>query len=258
MKTILVTGSSSGIGKSTAIKFAKAGWNVICWGRRFKKMESWKKKFSAIDQKRIFLQCVDVMSENQVREAVQLIPEKFKVIDLLVNNAGLALGKSPIHKGLIKDWEQMIDTNLKGLLYVTKIISLDMVNRKSGQIINIGSIAGKETYPDGNVYNATKFAVDALTRAMRQDLSQHQIRVSQISPGMVETEFSEVRFHGDKKKAQQVYKNMSPLMANDVADLIYYISNTPSHVNVADVLILPTQQASATIVTRNSQAEIGS
>ena len=258
MKTILVTGSSSGIGKSTAIKFAKAGWNVICWGRRFKKMESWKKKFSAIDQKRIFLQCVDVMSENQVRDAVQLIPEKFKVIDLLVNNAGLALGKSPIHKGLIKDWEQMIDTNLKGLLYVTKIISLDMVNRKSGQIINIGSIAGKETYPDGNVYNATKFAVDALTRAMRQDVSQHQIRVSQISPGMVETEFSEVRFHGDKKKAQQVYKNMSPLMANDVADLIYYISNTPSHVNVADVLILPTQQASATIVTRNSQAEIGS
>lgn len=258
MKTILVTGSSSGIGKSTAIKFAKAGWNVICWGRRFKKMESWKKKFSAIDQKRIFLQCVDVMSENQVRDAVQLIPEKFKVIDLLVNNAGLALGKSPIHKGLIKDWEQMIDTNLKGLLYVTKIISLDMVNRKSGQIINIGSIAGKETYPDGNVYNATKFAVDALTRAMRQDLSQHQIRVSQISPGMVETEFSEVRFHGDKKKAQQVYKNMSPLMANDVADLIYYISNTPSHVNVADVLILPTQQASATIITRNSQAEIGS
>jgi NADP-dependent 3-hydroxy acid dehydrogenase YdfG len=258
MKTILVTGSSSGIGKSTAVKFAKAGWNVICWGRRFKKMESWKKKFSAIDQKRIFLQCVDVMSENQVRDAVQLIPEKFKVIDLLVNNAGLALGKSPIHKGLIKDWEQMIDTNLKGLLYVTKIISLDMVNRKSGQIINIGSIAGKETYPDGNVYNATKFAVDALTRAMRQDLSQHQIRVSQISPGMVETEFSEVRFHGDKKKAQQVYKNMSPLMANDVADLIYYISNTPSHVNVADVLILPTQQASATIVTRNSQAEIGS
>jgi NADP-dependent 3-hydroxy acid dehydrogenase YdfG len=258
MKTILVTGSSSGIGKSTAIKFAKAGWNVICWGRRFKKMESWKKKFSAIDQKRIFLQCVDVMSENQVRDAVQLIPEKFKVIDLLVNNVGLALGKSPIHKGLIKDWEQMIDTNLKGLLYVTKIISLDMVNRKSGQIINIGSIAGKETYPDGNVYNATKFAVDALTRAMRQDLSQHQIRVSQISPGMVETEFSEVRFHGDKKKAQQVYKNMSPLMANDVADLIYYISNTPSHVNVADVLILPTQQASATIVTRNSQAEIGS
>ena len=258
MKTILVTGSSSGIGKSTAIKFAQAGWNVICWGRRFKKMESWKKKFSAIDQKRIFLQCVDVMSENQVTDAVQLIPEKFKVIDLLVNNAGLALGKSPIHKGLIKDWEQMIDTNLKGLLYVTKIISLDMVNRKSGQIINIGSIAGKETYPDGNVYNATKFAVDALTRAMRQDLSQHQIRVSQISPGMVETEFSEVRFHGDKKKAQQVYKNMSPLMANDVADLIYYISNTPSHVNVADVLILPTQQASATIVTRNSQAEIGS
>ena len=258
MKTILVTGSSSGIGKSTAIKFAKAGWNVICWGRRFKKMESWKKKFSAIDQKRIFLQCVDVMSENQVTEALHLIPEKFKVIDLLVNNAGLALGKSPIHKGLIKDWEQMIDTNLKGLLYVTKIISLDMVNRKSGQIINIGSIAGKETYPDGNVYNATKFAVDALTRAMRQDLSQHQIRVSQISPGMVETEFSEVRFHGDKKKAQQVYKNMSPLTANDVADLIYYISNTPSHVNVADVLILPTQQASATIVTRNSQAEIGS
>ena len=252
MKTILVTGSSSGIGKSTAIKFVKAGWNVVSWGRRFKKMEAWKNNLPLTDQKRIFIQCVDVMSASQVTEAIQLIPENFKVIDLLVNNAGLALGKSPIHEGLIKDWEQMIDTNLKGLLYVTKIISLDMVNRKSGQIINIGSIAGKETYPDGNVYNATKFAVDALTRGMRQDLSQHQIRVSQISPGMVETEFSEVRFHGDKKKAQQVYKNMSPLKANDIADLIYYISNTPSHVNVADVLILPTQQASATIIARNS------
>jgi NADP-dependent 3-hydroxy acid dehydrogenase YdfG len=252
MKTILVTGSSSGIGKSTAIKFVKAGWNVISWSRRFKKMETWKNNLPLTDQKRIFLQCVDVMSANQVTKAIQLIPENFKVIDLLVNNAGLALGKSPIHEGLIKDWEQMIDTNLKGLLYVTKVISQEMVNRKSGQIINIGSIAGKETYPDGNVYNATKFAVDALTRAMRQDLSQHQIRVSQISPGMVETEFSEVRFHGNKKKAQQVYKDMSPLEANDIADLIYYISNTPLHVNVADVLILPTQQASAMIVARNS------
>ncbi|MDG1881160.1 MAG: SDR family NAD(P)-dependent oxidoreductase [Schleiferiaceae bacterium] len=252
MKTILVTGSSSGIGKSTAIKFVKAGWNVISWGRRFKKMEAWKNNLPLTDQKRIFIQCVDVMSASQVTKAIQLIPENFKVIDLLVNNAGLALGKSPIHEGLIKDWEQMIDTNLKGLLYVTKVISPEMVNRKSGQIINIGSIAGKETYPDGNVYNATKFAVDALTRGMRQDLSQHQIRVSQISPGMVETEFSEVRFHGDKKKAKQVYKNMSPLKANDIADLIYYISNTPSHVNVADVLILPTQQASATIIARNS------
>jgi len=252
MKTILVTGSSSGIGKSTAIKFVKAGWNVVSWGRRFKKMEAWKNNLPLTDQKRIFIQCVDVRSASQVTEAIQLIPENFKVIDLLVNNAGLALGKSPIHEGLIKDWEQMIDTNLKGLLYVTKVISPEMVNRKSGQIINIGSIAGKETYPDGNVYNATKFAVDALTRGMRQDLSQHQIRVSQISPGMVETEFSEVRFHGDKKKAQQVYKNMSPLKANDIADLIYYISNTPSHVNVADVLILPTQQASATIIARNS------
>jgi NADP-dependent 3-hydroxy acid dehydrogenase YdfG len=252
MKTILVTGSSSGIGKSTAIKFVKAGWNVISWSRRFKKMEAWKNNLPLTHQKRIFLQCVDVMSANQVTKAIQLIPENFKVIDLLVNNAGLALGKSPIHEGLIKDWEQMIDTNLKGLLYVTKVISQEMVNRKSGQIINIGSIAGKETYPDGNVYNATKFAVDALTRAMRQDLSQHQIRVSQISPGMVETEFSEVRFHGNKKKAQQVYKDMSPLKANDIADLIYYISNTPLHVNVADVLILPTQQASAMIVARNS------
>ena len=252
MKTFLVTGSRSGIGKSTAIKFVKAGWNVVSWGRRFKKMEAWKNNLPLTDQKRIFIQCVDVMSASQVTEAIQLIPENFKVIDLLVNNAGLALGKSPIHEGLIKDWEQMIDTNLKGLLYVTKVISPEMVNRKSGQIINIGSIAGKETYPDGNVYNATKFAVDALTRGMRQDLSQHQIRVSQISPGMVETEFSEVRFHGDKKKAQQVYKNMSPLKANDIADLIYYISNTPSHVNVADVLILPTQQASATIIAINS------
>ena len=252
MKTILVTGSSSGIGKSTAIKFVKAGWNVVSWGRRFKKMEAWKNNLPLTDQKRIFIQCVDVMSASQVTEAIQLIPENFKVIDLLVNNAGLALGKSPIHEGLIKDWEQMIDTNLKGLLYVTKVISPEMVNRKSGQIINIGSIAGKETYPDGNVYNATKFAVDALTRGMRQDLSQHQIRVSQISPGMVETEFSEIRFHGDKEKAEKVYKNMSPLKAHDIADLIYYISNTPSHVNVADVLILPTQQASATIIARNS------
>tara|TARA_B100000768_G_scaffold181986_1_gene208029 strand:+ start:4296 stop:5051 length:756 start_codon:yes stop_codon:yes gene_type:complete len=251
MKTILVTGSSSGIGQSTSMKFAKAGWNVISWGRRFEKMEAWKNNLRLTDQKRVFLQCVDVMSANQVKQAIQVLPETFKVIDLLVNNAGLALGKSPIHKGLIKDWEQMIDTNLKGLLYVTKAISLKMVNRKSGQIINIGSIAGKESYPDGNVYNATKFGVDGLTRAMRQDLSQHRIRVSQISPGMVETEFSEIRFHGDKEKAEKVYKNMSPLKAHDIADLIYYVANTPLHVNVADVLILPSQQASATIITRD-------
>jgi|TARA_B110000459_G_scaffold199726_1_gene246864 NADP-dependent 3-hydroxy acid dehydrogenase YdfG len=252
MKTILVTGASSGIGKATSIKFVKAGWNIICWGRRFEKMEAWKSKLPLTDQKRVFLQSVDVMSANQVTEAIQLIPENFKVIDLLVNNSGLALGKSPIHEGLIKDWEQMIDTNLKGLLYVTKAISSEMVNRKSGQIINIGSIAGKETYPDGNVYNATKFGVDALTRAMRQDLSQHGIKVSQVSPGMVETEFSEIRFHGDKKKAEQVYKDMSPLKADDIADFIHYIANTPLYVNVADALILPTQQASATIITRNS------
>jgi len=251
MKTILVTGSSSGIGRSTALLFVQSGWNVVSWGRRLEKMEAWKNKLSKTDQNRVFLQRVDIRFKNQVKDAFQSLPKKFKTIDLLLNNAGLALGKSPIQNGLIDDWEQMIDTNLKGLLYVTKIISIEMVERKSGQIINIGSVAGKETYPDGNVYNATKFAVDGLTSAMRQDLCRHGIRVSQICPGMVETEFSNIRFNGDDTKAKEVYKNMKPLDPDDVADLINYVANTPLHVNIADILILPSQQASATVISRN-------
>ena len=251
MKTILVTGSSSGIGRSTALLFVQSGWNVVSWGRRLEKMEAWKNKLSKTDQNRVFLQRVDIRFENQVKDAFQSLPKKFKTVDLLLNNAGLALGKSPIQNGLIDDWEQMIDTNLKGLLYVTKIISIEMVERKSGQIINIGSVAGKETYPDGNVYNATKFAVDGLTSAMRQDLCRHGIRVSQICPGMVETEFSNIRFNGDDTKAKEVYKNMKPLDPDDVADLINYVANTPLHVNIADILILPSQQASATVISRN-------
>lgn len=252
MKTILVTGASSGFGKATAIHFAKNGWNVIGWARRFTKMEEWRDTLPIDVQDRVHLSEVDVRDLNQVEVAFSALPSSFASIDVLLNNAGLAVGKDSIHLGIIKDWERMIDTNLKGLLYVTRTVSPGMVSRGIGHILNIGSIAGKESYPDGNVYNATKFGVDGLTSGMRMDLTPFGIKVSQICPGMVDTEFSEVRFHGDRNKASAVYQNMTPLMSQDIADLVWYIVNAPEHVNIADVLVLPTEQASATLVSRKA------
>ncbi|MFM1884180.1 MAG: NADP-dependent L-serine/L-allo-threonine dehydrogenase ydfG [Bacteroidota bacterium] len=250
MKTILVTGASSGFGKASALLFAQNGWKVIAWARRLSSMESWRAELSPEQQQNVHLSEVDVRDLSQVEGAFSSLPVAFSSVDVLLNNAGLAAGKDPVHQGNLDDWERMIDTNLKGLLYVTRTVSPHMVAQGSGHIINIGSIAGKEPYPDGNVYNATKFGVDGLTTGMRMDLAKHGIKVSQICPGMVETEFSQVRFHGDLEKAEAVYHNMTPLVANDIADLIWYMVQAPKHVNIADVLILPAEQASATIVSR--------
>ncbi len=252
MKTILVTGASSGFGKATSIRFAQKGWNVIAWARRMDRMRDWRNELSTEIQNQVFLQEVDVRDGDAVTAALSALPHNFQAIDVLVNNAGLAAGKDPIHEASMDDWERMIDTNLKGLLYVTRAVSPGMVTRKSGHIINIGSIAGKESYPEGNVYNATKFGVDGLTRSMRMDLVPHGIRVSQLCPGMVDTEFSQVRFHGDHQKAKSVYQHMQPLTAEDIADTLDYMISAPPHVNIADVLILPSAQASATIVHRDS------
>ena len=250
MKTILVTGASSGFGKATALLFAQNGWKVIAWARRLSNMESWRSELKEEEQKNVHLAEVDVRDLAQVEAAFSALPKAFCHVDVLLNNAGLAAGKDPVHQGNLDDWERMIDTNLKGLLYVTRTVSPGMVTRGTGHIINIGSIAGKEPYPDGNVYNATKFGVDGLTTGMRMDLAKYGIKVSQICPGMVDTEFSQVRFHGDTDKAKAVYHQMTPLVAGDIADLIWYMIQAPKHVNLADVLILPTEQASATIVTR--------
>ncbi len=250
MKTILVTGASSGFGEATARRFAQKGWFVIAWARRMDRMKAWCQTLPAECSNNVHLQKVDVRDAEQVRMALECLPESAPPIDVLLNNAGLAAGKDPVHQASMDDWERMIDTNLKGLLYVTRAVTPGMVARRSGHVINIGSIAGKEPYPEGNVYNATKFGVDGLTRSMRMDLVPYGIRVSQVCPGMVDTEFSTVRFHGDQAKSDLVYQNMTPLTSEDIADILEYIIMAPAHVNIADVLILPTAQASATLVHR--------
>lgn len=243
-KIALVTGASSGIGEATANKLASLGFDLIITGRRsplLTKVADNIKINSKID---ILPLCFDVRKLEDVEKFIGGLPEKWKKIDLLVNNAGLAVGLNPLNEGVIDDWERMIDTNLKGLLYMSKIVSNLMIENGGGQIINISSIAGKSVYPNGNVYCATKSAVDALSRGMAMDLVKHNIRVSQVSPGAVETEFSIVRFKGDKDRADNVYKGFTPLSANDVADAICYIATAPSHVNISDLVIMPSAQAS--------------
>ncbi len=193
----------------------------------------------------------DVRDRNKVEEILNGLPVNWKNIDVLINNAGLAVGIDPIHKGNIEDWDRMIDTNVKGLLYISRTVIPYMVDRKKGHIINIASIAGKEVYPNGNVYCASKYAVDALSKGMRIDLVNYGIKVTNIAPGMVETEFSEVRLHGDLESAKNVYKGFEPLQAEDIADTVWFAISRPPHVQIGDVLILPAAQASATIVKRN-------
>lgn len=243
-KIALVTGASSGIGEATANKLASLGFDLIITGRRsplLTKVADNIKINSKID---ILPLCFDVRKLEDVEKFIGGLPEKWKKIDLLVNNAGLAVGLNPLNEGVIDDWERMIDTNLKGLLYMSKIVSNLMIENGGGQIINISSIAGKSVYPNGNVYCATKSAVDALSRGMAMDLVKHNIRVSQVSPGAVETEFSIVRFKGDKDRADNVYKGYTPLSPDDVADAICYIATAPPHVNISDLVIMPSAQAS--------------
>jgi NADP-dependent 3-hydroxy acid dehydrogenase YdfG len=241
-KIIMITGATSGFGRATAIKFAKNGYDVIVTGRRKDRLKELEKELSFYKIKTLSLN-FDVRNNNEVGKAVNNLPVEWKEIDILVNNAGLAAGLEHVNDGNTDDWDMMIDTNVKGLLYVTRAVSPLMVKRNKGHIINIGSIAGKGVYENGNVYCASKSAVDSLTRSMRIDLLKHNIKVTQIAPGMAETEFSLVRFHGDEQRASAVYKGIDALTANDIADAIYYCATLPAHVCINDLVITPTQQA---------------
>lgn len=247
MKQIaLITGSTSGIGKACAEKFAKNSYNIIITGRREVRLNDLKKGLESKYNIQVLSLCFDIRKKEAVAKAIEGLDNTWIKIDVLVNNAGLALDLDPIQKGDFDNWDTMIDTNLKGLLYMSKLVSSLMIDNGSGHIINIGSIAGKEAYPNGNVYCATKHAVEGLTKAMRLDLFKHSIKVSQIAPGAVETEFSEVRFHGDKETAGKVYKGYEPLTAMDVAESVYFVTSQPAHVNINDLLIMPMAQANAT------------
>ena len=249
----LITGATSGFGKATAEIFAKNSYDVIITGRRKGRLDEFSTELKSKYKVDVLVLNFDVRQLNEVEKAVNSLSRKWKNIDVLVNNAGLAAGLSAIHEGNIDDWERMIDTNIKGLLYITRLVSPLMVANKKGHIINIGSTAAKEVYANGNVYCASKFAVDALNKSMRIDLLQHNIRVSSVNPGLAETEFSIVRFAGDTEKAKTVYKGLQPLMANDIAETVWWIASRPAHVNILDVVLTPTAQAnSAHIVRKNS------
>lgn len=249
-KTALITGATAGIGEATALVLAKNGYNIIITGRRATLLEKLKAKILSETNAEVLSLCFDVRKHSEVRQAVSSLETKWKQIDVLVNNAGLSVGLNHIDKGEIDDWERMIDTNIKGLLYVTREVSPLMVERKTGHIINIASIAGKEVYESGNVYCATKHAVDALSKSMRIDLLHDNIKVTNIAPGMVETEFSIVRFKGDKERADKVYQGLTPLFAQDIAEAILFAVTRPAHVCINDMLIMPTAQAAVAYVRR--------
>lgn len=248
-KTAFITGATSGIGKATALAFAKEGFSLIICGRRKEALDELQDQLRT--NVRVQTLQFDVRNKEEVKKAVESLPEEFRKIDILVNNAGNAHGLDPIQSGSTDDWDAMIDINVKGLLYVSKAIIPQMVQRRSGHIINIGSIAGKEVYPNGNVYSASKHAVDALNIGMRMDLNSYGIRVGAINPGLVETGFSEVRFKGDTERAKTVYQGYQPLKSEDIAEIIVFMVTRPLHVNIADLLVLPTDQASSTILNRD-------
>jgi NADP-dependent 3-hydroxy acid dehydrogenase YdfG len=244
MKQIaLITGATSGIGEATAMLLAKHNHDIIATGRRKEKLLALKEKIEAETGSKVLTLNFDIRSLQENEAAIQSIPAEWQNIDVLINNAGLAAGFNTVQEGVIDDWERMIDTNIKGLLYITRLISPKMIERGSGHIINISSVAGKEIYPMGNVYCATKHAVQSVTKGMRIDLLKHGIKVSSVSPGAVETEFSVVRFSGDTDRAKQVYKGFTPLNAQDIAETILFMVTRPKHVNIDDVLIMPTDQA---------------
>ncbi|MCS6822421.1 MAG: SDR family NAD(P)-dependent oxidoreductase [Microscillaceae bacterium] len=251
-KTVLITGATSGIGKATAEQLAKQQYRVIICGRRQERLTNLQNTL-LLQTSQVHSLCFDVAKPEEVAHAIASLPPDFQDIDVLINNAGNAHGLAPIHEGDLRDWEAMIDTNLKGLLYVSKCIIPQMVEKQRGHIINIGSIAGKEVYAQGNVYCASKFAVDALTQAMRIDLHKYNIKVSAINPGLVETEFSLVRFKGDTERAKKVYSGFTPLTATDIAEIIAFILSRPAHVNIADLLVLPTAQANTYLVNRKTE-----
>ena len=248
-QTAFITGATSGIGKATANIFAKNNIRLILCGRRTEKLKELEKELGTYTD--VTTLSFDVSKREDVKNAVNSLPENFKKIDILINNAGNAHGLSSIQEGNIDDWDAMIDSNVKGVLYVTKAIVPQMVERNNGFIVNIGSIAAKEVYANGNVYCASKHAVNALNKSMRIDLNKHNIRVAAIHPGAVETAFSEVRFKGDTEKATAVYSGYKALQAEDIADIIQFVVSRPYHVNIEDLVVYPTAQATPTILNRN-------
>ena len=247
VKVALITGATSGIGQATAYEFAKHGIHLVLCGRRLERLRSIQETLSKLTN--VYVLNFDIRDKTETFKAIESLPEAFKQIDILINNAGNAHGLDPIDTGSIDDWDAMMDINVKGLLYVSKAIIPQMTERKSGHIINIGSSAGKEVYPKGNVYCASKHAVLAITEGMRIDLNPYGIKVGAVSPGLVETEFSQVRFKGGEA-ANSVYKGFKALQAEDVAEVIYFVISRPAHVNIADLLMFPTAQASSTILKK--------
>ncbi|MBC6609525.1 SDR family NAD(P)-dependent oxidoreductase [Hymenobacter sp. BT507] len=247
MKTALITGASSGIGRATAVALAEAGFRLVLTGRRREKLEELAQQLAPAPT---YLLTFDVRDRAATEAAIGSLPAEFQEIDVLLNNAGNAHGLAPIQEGDPADWDAMLDGNVKGLLYVTRAVLPTMTRRRQGHIVNVGSIAGKEAYANGNVYCASKAAVDSLTKGMRLDLLPHGIRVAEVNPGAVETEFSQVRFKGDQERADKVYQGFEPLRAEDVADVIRFMVTRPPHVNVAEVLLLPTAQGAATAIQK--------
>lgn len=253
MSTILITGATAGIGKATAYLFAQHGWNVIITGRRADRLKQMEEEIQAITSSKVLSLCFDVRNRNDVINHLNSLPHDWKKIDVLLNNAGLAQGLSTIQEGNIDDWETMIDTNVKGLLYVSRVVMPWMIEQKQGHIINVSSIAGKEAYPKGNVYCATKFAVDAISKSMRIDLLEHGIKVTSINPGAVDTEFSLVRFKGDTERASKTYKGYEPLHAQDVAEVIYFAATRPPHVCLNEIILTPLAQANTSQLIKKTE-----
>lgn len=252
MKTAFITGVTSGFGRAFAIRFAKLGYRLIITGRRKDRLEELGAQLRTDYLTEVLTLCFDVRDNDACKQAIESIPEPFVNIDILINNAGLAAGATAFDEADLVDFERMIDTNVKGLLYITKLIVPGMISRQKGHIVNISSIAGIEVYPNGSVYCASKHAVNAITKGLRIDLVKHGIKVSSISPGMVETEFSIVRYHGDEEKAKAVYAGLIPLDAEDIADALEFIVTRPDHVSINDIQINPSQQANTYIAHRKS------
>lgn len=249
-KIALVTGATSGIGEACARKFAEAGYNIIITGRKADKLAEVAGKLETTGVK-VHSLVFDVRNLGDVETALASLPEEWKEIGVLVNNAGLALGLEPEYEGDFRDWDTMIDTNIKGLLYMTRLVVPGMIERGRGQIINIGSVAGDAAYAGGNVYCATKAAVKTISDGLRIDLAHTPLRVTNIKPGLVETNFSKVRFHGDEERADNVYKGIKPLTGDDIADVALYAASAPAHVQIAEVLVLATHQGSGSVIVRN-------
>jgi len=255
-KIVLITGASSGIGESCGKIFAQSGAKLILVARRQEKLEKLAEELTKKFQTKFYLLKLDVRERLAVESAINSLPEPWKDIDILINNAGLSRGLDKLHVGDFNDWEEMIDTNIKGLLYMTRYIVPGMVSRGRGHVVNIGSIAGRGAYPGGNVYCASKAAVRAISEGLKQDLLGTPIRVTEIQPGLVETEFSEIRFHGDTEKAKNVYKDLTPLTGDDIADLVFFCVTRSTHVNISELLVVPTDQANATMVHRDNTSKI--